>query len=54
MAAMRPQQFSSQNQMVRVEIESMGTERGHRTLVITAQGWQGRHHPAGTAHRPGD
>ena len=38
MAATRPQQFSSQNQMVRVEIESMGTERGHRTLVITRKG----------------
>src|SRR6202012_1416675 len=28
------------------DIEHLGLERGHRTLVITSQGRQGRHHPA--------
>jgi len=33
------------------DIEALGIERGHRTLVITRKG--GGHHPARTAHRPG-
>ena len=36
------------------DIEALSVERGHRTLTITPQGRQGRHHPAGAAHRPGD
>ena len=36
------------------DIESMGTERGHRTLVITRKGGKVVAIPAGTAHRPGD
>jgi integrase len=35
-------------------IEGLGVERGHRTLVITPQGRQGRHHPAGATDRTGD
>jgi integrase len=35
------------------DIEQLGLERGHRTLVITRQGRQGRHHPARAPHRPG-
>ena len=36
------------------DIEHLGLERGHRTLTITRKGRQGRHHPAGAAHCPGD
>ena len=36
------------------DIEHLGVERGHRTLTITRIGRQDRHHPAGTADRPGD
>ena len=36
------------------DIEHLGLERGHRTLVITLLGRQGRHHPACPAYRPGD
>ena len=36
------------------DIEALGIERGHRTLVDHPQGRQGRHHPAGAAHRAGD
>jgi integrase len=36
------------------DIEHLGLERGHRTLVITLLGRQGRHHPARAAHRQGD
>ena len=35
------------------DIEALGVERGHRTLVIT-QGRQGGDHPAGATHRAGD
>jgi integrase len=35
------------------DIEALGVERGHRTLVVTGKGGKGRHHPAGAAHRPG-
>src|SRR5215468_3886753 len=35
-------------------IEHLGLERGHRMMTITCKRWQGRHHPAGTADRPGD
>ena len=34
------------------DIEHLGLERGHRTLVITLLGRQGRDHPARPAHRP--
>jgi integrase len=34
------------------DIEHLGLERGHRTLVITPQGRQGRDHPARSPHRP--
>jgi integrase/recombinase XerD len=36
------------------DIDHLGLERGHRTLVITPQGRQGRHDPARAAHRPRD
>ncbi len=35
-------------------IEALGVERGHRTLVINCRGRQGRHHPTRAARRPGD
>jgi site-specific recombinase XerD len=35
-------------------IEAPGVERGHRTLVITRKGGQGRHHSAGAADGAGD
>jgi integrase/recombinase XerD len=36
------------------DIEALGVERGHRTLVVTRKGRQAGHHPARPAHRPGD
>jgi integrase len=36
------------------EIEHLGLERGHRTLIITRKGRQGGHDPACAANRPGD
>ena len=36
------------------DIEHLGLERGHRTLIVTRKGRQGGDRPAGTAHRPGD
>ncbi len=36
------------------DIEALGIERGHRTLVVTRKGEQGRHYPARPAHRAGD
>jgi integrase/recombinase XerD len=36
------------------DIEHLGLDRGHPALTIHPQGRQGRHHPAGTVHRPGD
>ena len=35
-------------------IEALGVERGHRTLIITRKGRQGRYYPAGAADRTGD
>ena len=35
-------------------IEALGVERGHRTLVITRKGRQGGHHPACTTDGAGD
>jgi hypothetical protein len=32
----------------------IAARRGHRTLVVTPQGRQGRDDPARAAHRPGD
>jgi integrase len=36
------------------DIEPLGVERGHRTLVITRKGGKVVTHPARAAHRPGD
>jgi site-specific recombinase XerD len=36
------------------DIERLGLERGHRTLVIIRKGGKVGHHPARPTHRPGD
>ena len=36
------------------DIEALGVERGHRTLVVTRIGRQSGHRPARAAHRAGD
>ena len=35
------------------DIEDLGLERGHRTLVNHPQGRQGRHYPTRSTYRPG-
>jgi len=36
------------------DIEALGVERGHRTLVVTRKGGKGGHRPARAAYRAGD